>query len=187
MKKSLTFVLAAVAIYCPPAAAFTASSSHRLHTTTSLQDTKTNTEDYLKKLWEDEKQIERDLVVQDLIDGKTEEDVTKHLVTEMLETALEHVKILEKEKSHQAKLANDLFEHAASDERVLAEFAEEDSEDLLPPVPMDDYLKSRLHQAEEEELQALKDEDEYVAEYEELRSKEESIKELLKQMKKMES
>ena len=52
---------------------------------------------------------------------------------------------------------------------------------------MDDYLKSRLHQAEEEELQALKDEDEYVAEYEELRSKEESIKELLKQMKKMES
>ena len=185
MKKSLTFVLAAVAM-CSPAAAFTASSSH-LHTTTSLRDTrKTNTEDYLRNLWEDEKHIERDLVVQELIDGKTEEDVTKHLVTEMLETALEHVKILEKEKSHQAKLANDLFEHAASDERVLAEFAEED-EDLLPPVPMDDYLKSRLHQAEEEELQALKDEDEYVAEYEELRSEEESIKDLLDQMKKMES
>jgi hypothetical protein len=185
MKKSLTFVLAAVAM-CSPAAAFTASSSH-LHTTTSLRDTrKTNTEDYLRNLWEDEKHIERDLVVQEIINGKTEEDVTKHLVTEMLETALEHVKILEKEKSHQAKLANDLFEHAASDERVLAEFAEED-EDLLPPVPMDDYLKSRLHQAEEEELQALKDEDEYVAEYEELRKKEGSIKYLLDQMKKMES
>eukprot|EP01083_Nonionella_stella_P142131 439069_1 len=185
MKKSLTFVLAAVAM-CSPAAAFTASSSH-LHTTTSLRDTrKTNTEDYLRNLWEDEKHIERDLVVQEIINGKTEEDVTKHLVTEMLETALEHVKILEKEKSHQAKLANDLFEHAASDERVLAEFAEED-EDLLPPVPMDDYLKSRLHQAEEEELQALKDEDECVAEYEELRKKEGSIKYLLDQMKKMES
>lgn len=182
MKKSLAFVTlvascGSVHSWQPAAIA----PVHRCHTTLAAAK---ETEEYLNKLWKEEKLVERDLVVQEIaIEEKDAEDVTKHLVSEMLETALEHVKTMEKDAAHHAKEANEAFDRALQKERVLEEFVEEDEE--LPPIPIDDYLKSRLHQAEEEEMQALKAEDEYVHQYEDLREKERSIKDLLEQMKKL--
>ncbi|KAL7505857.1 hypothetical protein ACHAXN_006483 [Cyclotella atomus] len=143
----------------------------------------TSSEDYLRELWQVETIVERDIVVQDTIQGK-EKDVTKHIVTEMLETALEHVHVLEKEKEKIAKEANARFERAAQDERVLSEFVEDYN--LGEDVPIvDNYVSSRLHEAEHEELEAMKEEDEAVREYKDLRDKEETIKDLLRQMKKL--
>ena len=189
MKKSLTFAALLVNSWSvvsswQPAAAFVAPSRRHRHTTLAAAKSSTDPEEYLSKLWDEEKLIERDIVVQEIIEGKNEEDVTKHLVTEMLETALEHVKLLEKVKAKHAKEAHDMFEHAAQKERVLHEFIEEDEE--LPPIHMDDFVSSRLHQAETEELQAMKKEDESVREYQELRENEENIKDLLEQMRNLE-
>ena len=143
-----------------------------------------SSQEYLRDLWEDEKIIEREIVVQETIRGN-DQDLTKHLVTEMLETALEHVKVLEKETAKHAKDANDRFEHAAEEERVLHEFVE-DSNNLDTDAPIvDNYVSSRLHEAEREELEAMADEDEAVREYEDLRNKEANIKDLLRQMKRM--
>ena len=152
-----------------------------IHHITHLSAEKSS-EDYLRELWQVETIVERDIVVQDTL--KDKEDVTKHVVTEMLETALEHVHVLEKEKARRAKEANDRFEHAAQDERVLTEFVEDYNLDDGAPI-VDDYISSRLHEAEREELEAIKEEDDAVREYKDLKSKEESIKDLLRQMKRM--
>ena len=168
--------------FAEQSAAFVATS-HRNHRT-SLPAVEKSSEEYLKKLWEEEKLIERDIIVQEAMDGH-EEDATKHLVTEMLETALEHVKVLEKEKAKHAKEANDRFEQAVEDERVLQEFVEDYK--LGDDVPVvDNYISSRLHEAEQEELEAMKEEDESVREYEDLLAKEKNIKDLLEQMRKYE-
>ncbi|KAL7518724.1 hypothetical protein ACHAWX_003535 [Stephanocyclus meneghinianus] len=183
MERSLTLlgICFAVASSFQPAAFIT--TYHR-HDCTTLAGEKAGEESDLSKLWDEEKLVERDIIVQETINGN-KEDVVRHIVTEMLETALEHVKILEKEKAKHAKEANLRFDHAVEQERVLQEFIEDFKLGDDAPI-VDDYIRSRLHEAEQEELDAMNEEDEYVQEYQDLRDKEKDIKDLLEQIKNLE-
>jgi hypothetical protein len=180
INKALTYTVL-FGISLVPSTAFVPTSRGNLHQAALAVEK--SSEEYLRELWQDEKLVERDIVVQETLKGN-EEDVTKHVVTEMLETALEHLKVLEKEKAKHAKDANDRFEHAAQEERVLHEFVEDYNLGDDAPV-VDNYISSRLHEAEREELEAIKEEDEAVREYQDLKTKEENIKDLLEQMKKL--
>ena len=185
MKKSIAFIGIHFIQSASQSTAFVPQSrvDHRLSSAPEAE--KSTSQEYLHDLWQDEKLIEREIAVQETLRG-SEQDLTKHLVTEMLETALEHVKVLEKEKAKDAKDANDRFEHAAQEERVLHEFVEDSTLDMENVPIVDDYVSSRLQDAEREELDAMADEDEALREYEDLRNKEANIKDLLRQIKRLE-
>ena len=165
MKKSLAVaVLLGNTLALVSSWQFAFVTPYRRHCHTSLSAEKTNAEEYLDKLWEEEKLVERDIVVQESMKGN-EDDVTKHVVTEMLETALEHVKLMEKDKAKQLKEVDEAFEHDNHE------------------------VHESLHESDQQDdLQAMKEEYESacISEYQYLKDKEENIKSLLEQMKKLE-
>ena len=154
---------------------------------TGNNDDPTSSEEYLSNLWNELKRTDRDIVVQEKVnEGTTEtndEMLTKRLVEEMLDTALEHVKTKERLEARHAKEAHEAFEKAKQEEQVLHEYIEEEQ---LHDVPMDSFISERLHAAEEAELQAMKEEDDSIRTSQELRNSESNIKATLEALKRLE-
>ena len=140
-------------------------------------------EKYLDSLWNELKKTERDIIVQEEIEGRDKKDVTKHLVEEMLGVALEHVKTKERIEAKHAKAAHEAFETAIQEEQVLQEFVEEEE---LHDVPMDTFVSDRLQAAEEAEMKAMKEEEESVQVYQDLKASETNIKATLEALKRLE-
>ena len=157
-------------------------ASSRLHRAT-LAAAGEDADQYLDGLWNELKKTERDIVVQENIKGTNQNDVTKHLIEEMLETALEHVKTKERAEAKHAKEMHDAFEHAVQDEKELAAFVKEEH---LRDVAMDGFVRERFHTAQQEESQAVKEEGDAVRAYKYYKSVEDKVKATLEAFKRLE-
>ena len=134
--------------------------------------------------WNDLKQQERDLVVQqEATDHADEKETTKKLFQNILETALDYVTEKEHVEEEHIKHSRESLEHALEEESVLEEFAKEDQ---LKDIPMDTFLEDRLRAAQAEEREAMKEEEAALEAFDELKQSEENIKATLEELKNME-
>ena len=147
-------------------------------TVTSTDNDKEEETTYLLGLWEELKSDNNILL--EHIQGIDENVITKELVEDTLQTALQQIKLEEEFKNKQVLEFHKVFDLAVKEEMNINKFINDEN---IKSVAQDGFIQSRLHATQKEELQALEDETISKIEYEELRKSEKYIKKTLHELK----
>jgi hypothetical protein len=183
----------------------TRSSRQRFRTSISADSSEA--EERLRELpaiWDELKNTEKDIIIQETIKETDETVVTIKLLEEMLETALYYVQTKEQVEEEHAIQAHQAIEKAVDQEKVLEEFAKKAYQDAdglerremavadLAHNFVDNDIEERVHNYVEERLRAAKiqealatvEEEEAVQNLKELKLTEEEFKATLEELKK---
>lgn len=133
-------------------------------------------------IWDDLRQVERDIVVQHELEGKDMSHAAEMLAERMLEAALDFVQTQERIEEDHAFSAHQDFMHALEEEHELDEFV---TDEHMKDIPMDTYVAARLQAVRDAEVKAMKDEDEALHHLDDLYEKEKALKESLEELKKI--
>ena len=141
-------------------------------------------EAHMPKLWEELKKTERDILVQQQLEGSDETEATEKLVENMLETALDFIKTKELVETERAKTAHENFQWAMREEEALEDFLQEEYKSGLF-IDGSESLEEHAHKAHDAEINAIREEAEALHDLADLYEKEEAVKATLEELKRL--
>jgi hypothetical protein len=138
----------------------------------------------MPKVWEELKKTERDILVQQQLEGSDETEATEKLVENMLETALDFIKTKELVETERAKTAHENFQWAMREEEALEDFLQEEYKSGLF-IDGSESLEEHAHKAHDTEISAIREEAEALHDLADLYEKEEAVKATLEELKRL--